>query len=128
MGRRIALEAALGLHLAVAVAHGATHGLVPVHLPAWQNLVVLLTTFIGPVVGVALTRRDHPAGVPLFTGSLLGALVVGLILHFLVENPDHVAAVPVGPWQAAFRISAAGVAVTPTIGLLTGAWYWVAHR
>lgn len=45
-------------------------------------------------------------------------------LHFLVENPDHVAELPASPWRSLFRASAVGVFVTPAIGVVVGAWYW----
>lgn len=124
MTRRIVLLAVLGIHLTVAIAHGTTHALVPVVLPPWQNAIVLGTVFIGPVAGVGLALRGHPIGLPLFTASMVGALLVGGVLHFLVENPDHVYAVPDSPWRVVFQASALGVAILPAIGAGVGLWYW----
>jgi ABC-type xylose transport system permease subunit len=123
--RRVVLSAALVAHLVVAAAHGATHSLIPVHLPAWLNVVVVVTTFLGPVAGVALAWREHPLGVPLFTASLAAALLVGGALHFGFESPDHVHAVPAGRWRPSFRASAVGVAVTEAVGVAVGGRYWV---
>ncbi|WP_267641330.1 hypothetical protein [Haloarchaeobius amylolyticus] len=122
MQRQTVLLAVLGLHLAVALGHGATHGLVPVPLPPWQNALVLATVFVGPVVGAALAVRNHPLGLPVFTASMACALVLGVSLHFVVEGPDHVHAIPAGQWRLAFQVSAVGVAVTPLLGTLVGAW------
>lgn len=124
MGRRVALPAVLALHLAVAAVHGTAHALVPVPLPLPADLLVLGTVFVGPVLGGALAARGNPVGVPLFTLSMAGALLLGVSLHFLVENPDHVAAVPPSPWRPAFRASAVGVAVVPAVGAALGAWTW----
>jgi hypothetical protein len=82
------------------------------------------TVFVGPAVGVALLWRGHPLGPPLFTLSMAGAVLLGGSLHFLVDNPDHVHAIPAGPWRLPFRVTAAGVAVTPAIGTAVGLWYW----
>lgn len=125
MGRSLILPAVLVVHLAVAIVHGATHGLLGVGLPGWQNGLVLLSTFVGPVVGVGLARRDHPLGVPLFTVSMAGALALGGLLHFLVENPDHVGSLPASPWRLPFQASAVAVGVTPTVGLIAGGWCWL---
>lgn len=127
VARRVTLLGVLGLHLAVAVAHGATHELVPVGLPAELNALVALTTFLGPVAGVALARRGHRLGVPVFTVSLAGAFLLGLVLHFLVENPDHVHAVPAGPWQGPFQASALAVGLTAALGTVVGAQAWLAR-
>lgn len=124
MERRVVLLAILGVHLVAAVGHGSTHALVPVVLTPWQNLVVLVTTFLGPVAGVVLAWRDSPLGVPLFAMTMAGSLVVGGYLHFLVENPDHVRVIPAGPWRIPFQVSAAGVALTAGLGTAVGAWYW----
>lgn len=126
MERRVALVGVLGLHLAVAVAHGAAHELVPVWLSAELNALVALTTFLGPVAGVALAWRGHRLGVPLFTVSLAGAFLLGLVLHFLVENPDHVQAVGAGPWQLSFQATAFAVGLTAALGTVVGARYWLA--
>lgn len=124
MDRRLILLAALGGHLAIAVVHGTSHALLSVTLPAWQNGLVVLTTFLGPIVGVALAVRDHPVGVPLFTMSMAGALLLGGVLHFIVENPDHVRAVPTGAWRWPFQASAAGLALIDVAGLAVGIWVW----
>lgn len=124
MDRQMILLAALGGHLAIAVVHGTSHALLSVTLPTWQNGLVVLTTFLGPVIGVGLDARDHPIGVPLFTVSLAGALLLGGVLHFLVENPDHVRAVPAGAWRWPFQASAAGLAFIDMVGLAVGIWMW----
>lgn len=127
MNRRAVLLAVLGAHLAAGVAHGSTHAAVPVPLSAWQTAVVAGTTFVGPVAGVLLDRREHPLGLPLFVASMAGALAFGGVFHFLVENPDHVGAIPAGRWQLPFGASAVAVAVTDGLGVVVGAWYWRAR-
>lgn len=125
MDRTLILPAVLGLHLAVAITHGATHGLLGVGLPAWENALVLLTTFLGPIAGVALERRGHWLGIPLFTVSMAAALALGGLLHFLVENPDNVGALPHDPWRLPFQVSAVAVAATPAAGVVAGGWAWL---
>lgn len=120
------LVGVLGLHLVVSVAHGSVHGLAPVPQPPWQQALVLTTVFVGPIAGVALVRRGHPLGVGLFTVSMAAGLLLGGILHFLVENPDHIHRVPANQWRPFFEASALGVFLTGTLGTLTGIWAW--HR
>jgi len=122
--RRVVLLGLVAAHLVVATVHGTAHALVPVRLTAWGNAVVVATTFVGPVVGVALAWRGHPLGVPVFTASMAGALATGGVLHFLVENPDHVHAIPAGRWQLPFRASAGALAITQAVAVGVGTWYW----
>jgi hypothetical protein len=118
------LPATLVVHLLAAVAHGSTHALVPVPLGPWLNALVLATVFLGPIAGVALASRGHPLGVPLFTATMAAGLLLGITLHFVVENPDHVHAVPASPWRLPFQASAVGVALTGALGAVVGAWCW----
>lgn len=124
MDRRVAPRVVLGVHLLVAIVHGATHGLVPVTLPSWQNALVVATVFVGPIVGVLLDERGHRLGLPLLAGSLAGAFLLGLILHVLVENPDHLLAVPASPWRSAFQLTGVAVTLVPAIGAAVAAWYY----
>lgn len=126
--RRLLL-AALGLHLAVSTFHGLTHGLVPVDLAPWQDAVVAVTTFLGPIAGAALALggrrvgvRNPRVGVAVFVASMAAALAFGGYFHFVVENPDHVGAIPPGPWRLPFQASAAGVLVANGIGVAVGLW------
>ena len=128
MNERAILLTVLGLHLAVAVVHGSTHELIPVVLPPWQNALVLGTVFLGPVVGVALALRGHPLGLPLFTVTMAGGVLLGGTLHFLVENPDHVHAIPDSRWRLGFQVSAVAVALTPALGTAVGVWLLYARR
>lgn len=119
------LAALAGLHLLVALVHGSAHALVPVTLAPWANALVLATVFVGPLVGVALDRRDHPLGAPLFTVTMAGALVLGGVLHFLVAGPDHVHSIPPGPWRLPFRASATALLASEVLGVAVGARRWL---
>lgn len=122
VSNRRLLPVVLGVHLVVATAHGLTHGLVPVPLPDWATLLVLGTTFVGPVAGVVLDRRGHRAGLTLFTASMAAAFLLGVLLHFVLENPDHVHALPADRWRREFRVTALAVGVTPAVGTLAVVW------
>lgn len=83
---------------------------------------MLATTFIGPTLGVLLDRRGHRAGLAVFTVSMLSAFLLGVVLHFVVESPDHVHAVPPDPWRLPFQVTAVAVAATPALGTAVGVW------
>lgn len=132
------LAAALLVHLAASGVHGLTHGLVPVDLAPWQDAVVLVTTFLGPIAGATLAlgagrladRGDRaPAratrlGLAVFTLSLAVALGFGAYFHFVAWTPDHVHAVPAGPWRLPFQASAVAVATGNALGVAAGLWCW----
>lgn len=124
MDRGLTLWLLVGVHLVVAMVHGSSHALVPIELGPVVNGLVLLTVFLGPVVGVVLERRGHPLGIPLFTLSMAGALVLGGLLHFGIENPDNVSNLPASQWRLLFRASAVGVFVTPAVGAAVGGLVW----
>jgi|AntRauTorcE11898_2_1112593.scaffolds.fasta_scaffold03330_2 hypothetical protein len=128
MDRRLVLVALVALHLVVAGTHGVTHSLVPVWLSPEASVLVLATTFLGPVVGVVLAWRSHPVGVPLLAVSMLGAFLTGGILHFVVATPDHVHAIPAGPWRIPFQASAVAVAATSALGTVASTWAWHERR
>jgi hypothetical protein len=77
-----------------------------------------------PLAGVVLALRDHPLGLPTFATAMAGALAFGVTFHLLVENPDHVHAVPEDPWRLPFQATALGLVVTDAAGTAVGAWYW----
>lgn len=128
MKRKPLLEAVLVIHLTAALVHGGTHALVPVPLTQWQNVLIAGSVFVGPFVGVILARRGHSLGLPLFTVSMVVAFVVGTSLHFIVDNPDHIHAIPDGEWRLPFRATAGGVSVTPALGTIAGVHLWRTRR
>lgn len=125
MDRGVTLAVVLALHVVVALGHGVTHTLVGVWLTPWTNVLVVVTTYVFPVVGVALVWRGEARGALVFAGSLAGAFVLGGALHFVLETPDHVAAIPASQWGGPFRATAAAVLLTPAIGAVAGVAYWL---
>lgn len=126
MGRPVVLAAVAVVHLVVASIHGVVHSLVPVLLAPSLSLVVVATTFVGPVAGVVLAWRSNPLGAPLYAVSMGGAFLTGGVLHFVFESPDHVHAVPPGPWQGSFQATAVVLAATTAVGTVVGVSAWLA--
>lgn len=112
-------------HLLVVVVHGLAHGLIPVDQPPLQQAYVVVVVVLGPLVALALVRRGSVrAGAALLAVSMAGSLVFGGVLHFVLDTPDHVAAVPADPWRLPFRLSAVLLVVTEALGTVAGALLW----
>jgi hypothetical protein len=125
--RRVA-ALALGLHLVANAAHGVPHTAIPVPLAPWQWAFVFGGIVLAPVAAFALLRRGRArAGASLFAVSMAASLAFGAYFHYATPNPDHVNAVPAGPWRGPFRATALLV-VADALGVLVGAWLAIGLR
>ena len=110
------LAAAVLVHLGVTLVHGAAHSRAPVVLSAGSMLFVVAVILIGPLLGLAVHAFWRPrAGAWIVAATLAGALVFGLVNHFLIPGADHVSQVP-GPWRPLFEITAVLLVVTEAAG------------
>ena len=78
-------------HLAVSIVHGAAHGQANVPLSPAANLFVLIVIVAGPLVGLALTWPAERIGSWLIAITMAASLVFGVVNHFVLVSPDHVA-------------------------------------
>lgn len=103
-------------HWLAAGVHGAAHAAIPVPLPFAKDAFIAIAVVVLPLAGLlTLRRRPRLGGVLILTG-LSGALVFGVLHHFLWSGPDHVSGIG-GSWGPAFRWSAVLLAVTEAIGV-----------
>ena len=81
-------------HLALTVAHGVAHGVIPVPVADWQGAYSAVVLFGLPLAGLWTVRRGQVrTGARLALDGGLGALAFESLAHFAVRNPDHVASV-----------------------------------
>lgn len=123
--RKVALYATLAAVLATLahVLHGTSHVDHQVPLAAWQWAYVIFVVFLAPVVAATLLwTRLRWVGAWLFLTSMTGALIFGLVFHFLVSGPDNVFTLNPGAGREAFRFSAVLVALSEALGCLAGVW------
>jgi hypothetical protein len=116
-----ALAAIVLVHLAVSILHGRAHSGAQVPLSAAATLFVYVVILAGPIVGLVASRWSPVAGAWTIAVSLGGALVFGLINHFIIAGPDHVDHVAAA-WRPLFGITAALVAATEAAGAAVGVW------
>jgi hypothetical protein len=109
------LTAIVLCHLAISLVHGAAHAGAQVPLSPAANLFVLVIVLAGPVVGLVLTRSAARIGMWVIGVTMTGSLLFGLVNHFLVASPDHVAHV-VRQWQPLFTATAVLLALTEVLG------------
>lgn len=82
------------MHVAASAVHGLVHLAIPVHVHGWQYGYAVAVVVAAPVVGVALLVRGRDtAGATLLLLSGVAALAFEARYHFVVANPDNVAAV-----------------------------------
>jgi hypothetical protein len=110
------------VHAALTVPHGIAHVAEHATLPAAANAFVAIVIVTAPVValGLLLRHRRRLGGLLLLI-SMLGALIFGVVFHYLLPGPDHVASVPAGSWQLLFQLTAGLLALCEAIGALVGA-------
>jgi hypothetical protein len=122
---QIALTAIVLIHLAITIIHGSAHNGAHVPLSAAGTAFVFIVILAGPLFGIALAwfRR---IGAWIVALTMLGALVFGLVNHFMLDGPDHVRHVDMA-WRSLFLITAALLAVTELCGFGL-AIRWVRER
>ena len=121
MAKGQALAAVVLVHLALNIAHGRAHTGAQVPLPFAGTLFVYIVILAGPLAGLAVTRWRPRAGALIVAASMSGALVFGLINHFIIDGPDHVAHVA-AQWRTLFGVTAALLVVCEAAGAAVGVW------
>ena len=109
------LIAAVLVHLLISAVHGLAHGRAQVPLSLAANLFVFIVILAGPLIGVALAWPAERLGAWVIAITMAGSLVFGLVNHFGLPGPDHVAHVD-PQWRLLFGITAALLAITETLG------------
>jgi hypothetical protein len=103
------------LHLLVSIVHGAAHDEAGVPLSFAASVFVFAIIVAGPLVGLAVTWWARAIGAWLIAATLAGSFVFGVVNHFVLAGPDHVA--HVAPhWRPLFAMTAVVLAVTEALG------------
>ncbi len=100
------LTAAVLVHLAVSIVHGAAHAEAHVPLSRAANLFVFGVIVAGPVVGLALAWSAEAIGSWVIAITMASALVFGCANHFVRVGPDHVSQIA-ERWRPMFTTTAA---------------------
>jgi hypothetical protein len=93
-------------HLTVNLIHGAAHSGAEVPTTVLQNAFVWIVILMGPLVALWLIRSDRRFGAEVLALTMGGALVFGLVNHFIVDSVDHVSRVTNATWRLPFQVSA----------------------
>jgi hypothetical protein len=110
------------LHLAVTVLHGWAHTGAVVPVSTSSNIFIFTVIIAAPLVGIAiLWFLSISGGAWLVALSLTAALLFGVVNHFVLESPDHVAHI-VAQWKVLFGTTA--VLLVLTEGLGAGLAFW----
>jgi hypothetical protein len=121
MTRGWALTLVVLVHLAINIMHGRAHTGAQVPLTLAAALFVYIVILVGPLAGLGIWRWRPRLGAWIVAGSMSGALVFGLINHFIISGPDNVAQVT-AEWQPFFGLTAALLVACEAAGAAAGFW------
>ena len=113
------LAALVILHLIVAVVHGVAHTGAHVPLSAAGLAFVIVVIQIGPLAGLALTRVQPRGGAAVVAVSMAGALLFGVVNHFVLPGYDNVVQVH-AEWRILFSSTAVLLALTEAASTFVG--------
>src|SRR4029453_3923102 len=109
------LTAVVLAHLVISFVHGAAHAGADVPLSPAANLFVYIVILAGPIAGLGLTWVAWRIGLWVIAITMAASLVFGVVNHFLLASPDHVAHVA-PQWRTLFATTAALLAFTEAVG------------
>lgn len=113
---RLWLVVLVAAHLIISVVHGSAHAGANIPLSQAASLFLFVVIVAGPLTGLALMWRAQRAGALIIAIATAGALVFGLLNHFVFASPDHVAHV-VGQWRPLFATTAILLTVTEALSV-----------
>ena len=109
------LTAAVLAHLAVSIVHGRAHAGADVPLSPAANLFVFIVILAGPLIGLVLLWPAERFGTWVIAITMAASFVFGVVNHFVLAGPDHVAYVD-GRWRPLFATTAVLLAATEAFG------------
>jgi hypothetical protein len=125
--RRLLWVLVLG-HFAVTLVHGAVHAAAAVPMSLAANVFIVLVIEIGPLAGLMMLRSSPAAGAWVVAATLGGALVFGLVNHFVIAGADHVTHIA-DRWRDLFAATAVLLGITEIAGTAAGIFYGLTlHR
>ena len=101
-------------HLLISLVHGSAHTNAHVALSPAATVFVFAVILAGPLVGLALTWVSRPIGAAVVAVTMAGALIFGVINHFVLSSPDHIAQVD-PQWRPLFATTAVLLAATEAL-------------
>lgn len=118
-GGRAGLVAVVLIHLVISIIHGQAHTGAHVALSPAMAAFVYIVILTGPLIGLAVFFWRPDAGAWMVAASFAGALVFGLVNHFIIpgaDRVDHVAQ----EWRALFGITAVLLLAAEAAGVAIG--------
>ena len=112
----LALPAIVVVHLAISIVHGQAHTGADVPLSSAAGAFVYIIILAGPILGLAVSYWRPHLGAWIVALSMSGALIFGLINHFIIAGPDHVAHVA-AEWRTLFGVTAALLVASEAAGV-----------
>jgi len=110
------------LHLAVTALHGRAHVGAVVPVSTVSNIFIFSVIIAAPLAGVAiLWFLSIEGGAWLLALSLAASFVFGVVNHFVLDSPDHVAHIA-AQWKLLFGATAVLLALTEALG--SGLAFW----
>jgi hypothetical protein len=104
-------------HLAITVVHGSAHTNARVGLSPAQSVFVFAVILAGPLIGLGFMWPYRRIGAALVGVAMVGALVFGIVNHFVLSSPDNVTHVD-PQWRPLFATTAVLLAATEVVGSL----------
>lgn len=102
------------IHLGISVIHGTAHSNARVNLSTAGNVFVFTVILAGPLIGLVLLWPAERLGLWLIALTMWASLVFGVINHFVLSSPDHVAHVD-PQFRSLFTTTAVLLAVTEAV-------------
>ena len=116
------LTAIVLLHLGVTALHGWAHAGAIVPVSPTSNVFIVTVILAAPLVGIGILWFFSISGGAWLVGlSLTGALLFGVVNHFVLDSPDHIAHI-VAQWKVLFGTTAVLLALTEALG--AGLAFW----
>ena len=113
------------LHVLVVILHAVAH--IGAHvLPAsfFDNTFVVVVIMMAPVGALFLLKYTQLTwlGALLLFLSMLGALLYGLVNHFLLAGADNATDMSPGVWQLPFLVTSYLLLILEVAGSVVGVW------
>ena len=105
------------IHHIIAFIHGGVHTELAILMALWQTLFINIVIVLIPLVGaVFLWTRHRKLGLYGGIVGMVGALLFGIVHHYMLVSPDHISHLP----AAAAHIHAKFEWTAGTIAMLEG--------